>query len=149
MFLSHFATLAAYNRWANVRLYDACAGLSDAARKQDRRAFFGSIHNTLNHILVGDRAWLDRIERIDSGPVTLDAVLFDDFDELRRARTSEDGRIGRVLADLGEARIAEDLVYRNVAGESYCTPLRLVLTHLFNHLICRKPPSVTILHNVL
>ena len=58
MFLSHFATLAAYNRWANTRLYDACAGLSDAARKLDRRGFFGSIHNTLNHILVGDRAWL-------------------------------------------------------------------------------------------
>ena len=133
MFLPHFRTLAAYNRWSNVRLYDACAGLGDAARKQDRGAYFGSIHNTLNHILVGDRAWLGRVEGIDTGPVTLDAVLFDDFDALRQARAAEDDRIDRVLMGLDETRMAGDLSYRNVAGESHRTPLRLVLTHLFNH----------------
>ena len=133
MFLPHFRTLAAYNRWSNVRLYDACTGLSDAARKQDRGAYFGSIHNTLNHILVGDRAWLDRVEGIDTGPVTLDAVLFDNFDALRQARAAEDDRIDRVLMGLDETRMAGDLSYRNVAGESHRTPLRLVLTHLFNH----------------
>ncbi|MCY4002284.1 MAG: DinB family protein [Rhodospirillales bacterium] len=133
MFLSHFATLAAYNRWANARLYDACAGLSDAARKLDRRGFFGSIHNTLNHILVGDRAWLDRVEDIDSGAIALDAVLFDDFAALRDARTVEDERVDRVLARMDEARMAGDLVYRNVAGTRYRTPMRLVFTHLFNH----------------
>lgn len=133
MFLSHFATLAAYNRWANARLYDACAGLSDADRKLDRRGFFGSIHNTLNHILVGDRAWLDRVEDIDSGAVALDAVLFDDFSALRDARTLEDERVDRVLARMDEARMAGDLVYRNVAGTRHRTPMRLVFTHLFNH----------------
>ena len=133
MFLSHFATLAAYNRWANTRLYDACAGLSDAARKLDRRAFFGSIHNTLNHILVGDRAWLDRVEEVDSGAVALDTVLFDDFASLRDARTVEDKRVDRVLARMDEARMAGDLVYRNVAGTQFRTPMRLVFTHLFNH----------------
>ena len=133
MFLSHFATLAAYNRWANTRLYDACAGLSDAARKLDRRGFFGSIHNTLNHILVGDRAWLDRVEEIDSGAVALDTVLFDDFAALRDARTAEDERVDRVLARMDEARMAGNLVYRNVAGTRHRTPMRLVFTHLFNH----------------
>lgn len=133
MFRSHFETLAAYNRWANTRLYDACAGLGDAARKRDRRAFFGSIHNTLNHILVGDRLWLDRVEGIDSDAVTLDHVLFDDFDALRDARTAEDDRLDRVLADMEEERIAGDLDYRNVAGEPFRTPMRLVWTHLFNH----------------
>ncbi|MCE2474112.1 MAG: damage-inducible protein DinB [Alphaproteobacteria bacterium] len=133
MFLPHFRTLATYNRWSNVRLYDACTGLGDAARKQDRGAYFGSIHNTLNHILVGDRAWLDRVEGIDTGPATLDAVLFDNFDALRQARAAEDDRIDRVLMGLDETRMAGDLSYRNVAGESHRTPLRLVLTHLFNH----------------
>ena len=133
MFLSHFETLTAYNRWANTRLYEACAGLGDAARKRDRRAFFGSIHNTLNHILVGDRLWLDRVEGIDSDAVTLDRVLFDDFDALRGARIAEDDRLGGVLANMDEERIAGDLAYRNVAGEPFRTPMRLVLTHLFNH----------------
>ena len=38
MFLSHFKTMAAYNLWANTRLYDACAGLGDGDRKRDRAA---------------------------------------------------------------------------------------------------------------
>ena len=133
MSMSHFATMSAYNRWANARLYDACAGLSDAARKQDRRAFFRSIHNTLNHILLGDRAWLDRIEATGAEMLALDTVLFDDFDALRQARAAEDDRIDRVLARLDGTCLAEDLSYRSLAGESHRTPLCLVLTHLFNH----------------
>jgi uncharacterized damage-inducible protein DinB len=36
-------------------MYAAAGRLSDAARKKDRAAFFGSIHATLNHILWADR----------------------------------------------------------------------------------------------
>jgi uncharacterized damage-inducible protein DinB len=53
-----FEMLAAYNAWANERLYDAAARLPDAGYRADRGAFFGSIHGTLNHILVGDRIWM-------------------------------------------------------------------------------------------
>ena len=133
MFLDHFKTMAAYNRWANTRLYDACAGLRDEDRKRDRFAFFGSIHNTLNHILVGDRAWLARLEVVDDGGIPLDTVLFDDFGELRRAREAEDDRIDRVLSAMDEDRLAGDLAYSNLAGTPFRTPMRLVWTHFFNH----------------
>ncbi len=133
MFLDHFKTMAAYSRWANERLYDACAGVGDAERKRDRAAFFGSIHNTLNHILVGDRAWLGRIEGLPDSGTPLDTVLFDDFDELRRARDAEDDRIDRVLAAMTGDRLAGDLAYSNLAGTPFRTPMRLVWTHVFNH----------------
>ena len=42
-------TMAEYNAWMNAKMYTLCAGLSDTERKADRRAFFGSIHSTLNH----------------------------------------------------------------------------------------------------
>src|SRR6185312_8033645 len=32
----------------------------DAQRKEDVRAFFKSIHGTLNHLLVADRIWMGR-----------------------------------------------------------------------------------------
>lgn len=133
MSLDHFTTMAAYNRWANSRLYDSCASLREANRKKDRHAFFGSIHNTLNHILVGDRAWLGRIEGIDAEALPLDTVLFDDFDELCSARADEDERIERVLAEMDTEWMAGNLVYRNLAGTAFRTPMRLVFTHLFNH----------------
>jgi uncharacterized damage-inducible protein DinB len=40
----HFRTLAAYNRLANLRLYEACSRLGEAQLKAQRPSFFGSIH---------------------------------------------------------------------------------------------------------
>jgi uncharacterized damage-inducible protein DinB len=85
--------LARYNALANRRLYEACARLGGAERKKERPAFFGSIHGTLNHVLVGDRIWLARFGGEGTPSTGLDAVLYEDFDELRRAREHEDERI--------------------------------------------------------
>ena len=53
-------TMARYNVWQNANIYEAAGRLPDAARKENRGAFFGSIHATLNHILWADQTWLSR-----------------------------------------------------------------------------------------
>jgi uncharacterized damage-inducible protein DinB len=53
-------TMASYNRWQNQNLYGAADGLSDAARREQRGAFFGSIHGTLSHLMWGDQMWMSR-----------------------------------------------------------------------------------------
>jgi uncharacterized damage-inducible protein DinB len=58
----YFATLAAYNAWANRQLSEACERLSVTEHMQEQACFFGSLHATLNHILVTDRVWMARIE---------------------------------------------------------------------------------------
>ena len=80
-----FQRMARYNRWANRRLFEACTGLDDTERKRDRQAFFGSIHGTLNHILVADRIWLSRLNGQPHGIKSLDQTLFDDFGALDEA----------------------------------------------------------------
>ena len=57
----NYCFLARYNRWINQRLFDACERLSDEERKQERGAFFGSLHRTLNHLVVADQVWLKRL----------------------------------------------------------------------------------------
>ncbi|HVH44506.1 MAG TPA: DinB family protein, partial [Labilithrix sp.] len=47
--------MARYNRWMNDKVYEVAEKLTDAERKEDRGAFFGSIHRTLNHLLLADR----------------------------------------------------------------------------------------------
>ncbi|HVO17462.1 MAG TPA: DinB family protein [Alphaproteobacteria bacterium] len=129
----HFRTLGRYNRWANRRLYDACALLDDAEYRKRRPAFFGSIHGTLNHLLVGDRVWLGRIERVPSGIERLDQILYDDFAALRDAREAEDARILALVDRLDETALAQDLNYANMAGAPQRTRLDWVLMHFFNH----------------
>jgi uncharacterized damage-inducible protein DinB len=128
-----FQRMARYNRWANRRLFEACAGLDDGERKRDRDAFFKSIHGTLNHILVADRIWLSRLNGQPHGIKSLDQILFDDFDALREAREMEDGRIIDVADSLTEDKLQTMLRYTNMTGEPQETRRDIVYTHIFNH----------------
>ena len=84
-----FEMLAGYNAWANERVYDAAAALSDADYRADHGAFFGSVHGTLNHLLVGDRIWVRRLTGEGPSPTQLDAILYGDFGDFRAARAAE------------------------------------------------------------
>lgn len=128
-----FITLARYNALANRRLYEACAALTDAERRQDRKAFFRSIHGTLNHIMVGDRIWLSRFEGREVPSTSLDAELYADFAELRQAREREDARIEAFVAGLTDAFLAGEIRYVNNEGRALADPVALLLPHFFNH----------------
>ena len=130
---AYFHRLGRYNAWANRRLYEACAGLSAADYAARRPAFFGSIHGTLNHILVGDRIWLARFEGRTTDIQSLDEILYGDFTSLRAAREVEDARIIGFSGALDDESLARTLRYRNMAGEAKETPLVWALAHFFNH----------------
>ena len=128
----YYSTFARYNAWANARLYAACAKLPESEYLKPRASFFGSIHATLNHLMVGDRIWLGRIE---GRPVNLalNQILYGDLTALRVARIAEDERLIRLVDDLEETALDQPLDYRNTKGERFQTQLRIVLAHLFNH----------------
>jgi uncharacterized damage-inducible protein DinB len=129
----HFRDFARYNTWVNRRLYTACAQLSDEDYRKDRRAFFHSIHNTLNHILIGDRIWLARLTKTEHGVKRLDEILYDDFVGLRRAREAEDARLERYVESLDGTQLASILNYKTMAGPVGALPVAVILSHLFNH----------------
>lgn len=131
--IAHFQMMARYNRLANERLYAACGTLSDQERKRNRGAFFGSIHGTLNHIMVGDRIWLGRFAGRVMGSSGLDAILYEDFAELIAARAEEDRRIEAFAAGLDARFLAGSIAYRNNEGRDLCDPAAAVLAHFFNH----------------
>ena len=141
----HFETLARYNRWANRRLYEVAAQLSDAQFRENRGAFFGSLRGTLNHILVADRVWLERIEGTGPKPSSLDEILYDDFAGLRAAREAEDERILRVVTATPAERFESALSYRSMAGTPHELPLAQILTHVFNHQTHHRGQAHTLL----
>src|SRR4051812_408488 len=83
---ARYVMFAAYNAWANARLYEKAATLSDADYRADHGAFFKSVHGTLNHLLVADRVWMQRFEGRGEIPPSLDTILHEDFASLRAAR---------------------------------------------------------------
>ena len=134
MMRAHLCRMARYNRWANGRLYAAVEDLRREAYLEARPAFFGSIHGTLNHILVGDRLWLSRIEERAVPHLKLDARPFADLASLTDARRVEDERMIRLADSCDDAVIDRPIRYRMVTrpGEAE-SPLYLCWLHLFNH----------------
>lgn len=141
-----YRTLARYNQWMNERLYDLCATLSEDERKHDMGAFFGSIHGTLNHILLGDRVWLGRITgpafRVDS----LRQELYADFPTLARERERTDAAIIRMATSLTPGDLEAPLTYRPMSGgPERSQALGLVLLHFFNHQTHHRGQITTLL----
>lgn len=62
--------MARCNRWMNEKLYAVAEELTDEERKRDRGAFSGSIHRTLNHLLLADRVWLGRFTGASCTPTS-------------------------------------------------------------------------------
>jgi uncharacterized damage-inducible protein DinB len=126
--------LARYNRWMNERLYATAAQMTDAERKQDRGAFFGSIHRTLNHILWGDCIWLSRFTGVPYGVAAYGADAVDDFATLARERDDTDTAILDWAGALSLAWLAGDLEYRAAAdGKRRVVAAWVAAAHLFNH----------------
>ena len=134
MLPGHFRTFARYNAWANARVAGAIQALDDAGYRHDGGAFFGSIHRTWNHLLVGDRIWFHRFG-CDVGelPTALDQILYDDRADLLAARARMDGRILDFAEALDADRLAANVPYTNFAGERFDQPLAPLLAHAFNH----------------
>ena len=131
--ITNFQLLANFNTWANTKIFSACKKLDSAEYKKDRRAFFSSIHGTLNHLLVVDRAYIARIEGIDHGLKSLDQILFESLLQLEVARIKEDKRLIDLVNSLSEESIHKEITYKGFeTGETTYT-IDILLITLFNH----------------
>jgi len=132
--LDHYRMFAAYNRWANRLLYQAATALTDAQYRENRGAFFGSLHATLNHLLAADRIWMKRFTGSGDAPFSLDAILFDDLATLSSARATEDERIFAWIDGLTEANLAGLFTYTPITIPVPITQrIAPALAHFFNH----------------
>jgi uncharacterized damage-inducible protein DinB len=132
--LAQFQHLAGYNAWANQRVYDAAAKLTDEQVWRDVGLFFGSVGGTLNHLLVTDRVWMKRFTRTGDHPTKLDAIIHYDLGELRAAREAEDQRIMAYAAGLSAELLDQTFAYRKMTTSDMVTSkLWPDLLHVFNH----------------
>jgi uncharacterized damage-inducible protein DinB len=130
----HFMMFAAYNAWANARIYEAAAELSEEEFNRDMGAFFKSAMGTLNHLLVTDRIWMKRFTGDGDAPATLDAILFPDFGRLRVAREAEDARIVKWVGGLTDKALGGRFTYMTATDmRTISQRLAPALAHLFNH----------------
>lgn len=128
-----FAELAAYNHWANTRIYAVALAMPDEVYRRPTGVFFGSLHGTLNHLLLTDRVWLKRLTGVGEHPNQLNAILYDDRSELARERVKEDRRLIETVAAYNDDKLAGEFTYHTTTGKAQTQRRADSLLHLFNH----------------
>jgi len=128
-----------YNLWANLRLLDACAQLSDAQLDATMKGTFGSVRETLMHLFGAEESYVQALTGRSATPRLRDLTHFPSFDELRRyakwsgeelITVAEQGDLNRIL---------------HLDGGTYDAPVMVVLIQAVNHGIDHRSQIATLL----
>lgn len=127
------------NLWANLRLLDMCAQLSDAQLDATVKGTFGSIRATLVHIFNSEEGYAKALTDDNSFPQFAKLTDLPGFDELRnRAKISGEALI--TIAD----RDDHDRILHLDNG-TYDAPAIIVLIQAVNHGIDHRSQIATLL----
>jgi uncharacterized damage-inducible protein DinB len=155
--IEHIRLLAEYNEWMNAKLYSTAMRLTDTELSINRKAFFGSILGTLNHLVVGDTLWLKRFAthpaqytQLDflkeiSLPTRLDEILFEDIYSLSNHRIMLDQNIRAWAGTISEQDLDHGLAYTTMEGKAAKRKFYTLLINLFNHQTHHRGQTTTLL----
>ena len=122
-----------FNKWTNDKIITFCKKLTENEYKKERKAFFSSIHGTLNHLLVVDRAFTSRIEGRKHDLKNLNQILYENLFQLEGARIKEDNNLIDLVNNLSEESINKEITYQNFDEKKTTCTINMMLITMFNH----------------
>lgn len=129
-------TMARYNAWQNKSLWKAASELSHRAVVKDRKAFFGSILGTANHLLWADLTWMSRFDGGEAPEAALkdSTGLHPTMADWWAERFRVDGRILLWAEGLENLSLTGDLKwFSGMLQTVVVRPYGLCVSHFFNH----------------
>ncbi|WP_201558590.1 DinB family protein [Psychrobacter sp. 72-O-c] len=168
MIKPHFELMANYNAVMNKKICDSIASLSEDALWADKKAFFGSILGTLNHLVVGDLIWLARFgahpsyiynqptsgfKALESladfpSPTTLTQLLYLSAQDYTKNRQILDRIIVQFIGETVESDYSKVLTYTNTKGKVFNRSFSMLLQHFFNHQTHHRGQVTTLLNQI-
>jgi len=133
MSIANFQLLANFNIWTNEKIITSCKKLAEKDYKKDREAFFSSIHGTLNHLLVVDKAFIAHMEGKNHGLKSLDQILYENLFQLEEARIKEDKHLINLVNNLSEESIHKEITYNGFETGKTTHTINMILITMFNH----------------
>jgi uncharacterized damage-inducible protein DinB len=128
--------MALYNRWQNQSLYGAAETLSDAQRRSDEGAFWGSVHKTLAHILWGDQVWMSRLDNQPppKGRLSESMRQWEAWSDLRAARDAMDSVMIEWADRVDTEWLKGEYSWHSIVlDRTLSRPVWMLVTHMFNH----------------
>jgi uncharacterized damage-inducible protein DinB len=147
MELERFRDLFEYNRWANRRTREAIAGVSPAQFTQEVGGSYGSLRNTVAHLVSSEWVWLRRWKGsspaappFQPGELTLEN-LASRWEPIER-ETQE------FVQSLAGENLEDVVNYSNTRGQPFAEPLWQQLQHMVNHSSYHRGQIVTLVRQL-
>ena len=121
-----------YGYWANKKLFDVIAQLTPEQFTRHVGGSYGSIRNTLVHILSAEWGWLSRCGGPERGP-RLDPADYPTAESLNQTWSKVEGYVREFLSKLNDEDLARNAEYMNDAGQKRSMPLGELMQHAANH----------------
>jgi len=142
--------MARYSMWQNEALFGLCDGLSDRERRQDRGLFFGSIHATLDHMLMVDIALKDyALTAVPPDSFDPHRSVAEDYRHLAEGRRGFDAEMIELFDRVPDAWHSETLtVHVARLGRDRIFPRHFLFAQMFNHGTHHRAQVTTAMHSM-
>jgi uncharacterized damage-inducible protein DinB len=118
-----------HNAWANRRLLDVCSGLTEEQLDATAEGTFGSIRDTLVHVVEAEEHYLFRLTEERAHPPIQDGQ-WPGFPELRQRSASNAERFSRLVGEEDPERVVR---WTTRDGDDATMPVALFLVQTIHH----------------
>jgi uncharacterized damage-inducible protein DinB len=125
-------TLYDYDAWANARTLNACAALTQEQLTRNLGNSFGSVRDTLVHIVAAQMIWLDRLHGAPPAGMAKPEA-YPDMAAVRAQWAETESKLSSYVRGLSAADLGNILEFRNAKGVVFRDQIGNILQHLANH----------------
>lgn len=136
-----------YNTWANHRILDASAALSDEQFTRDLRSSFPSVRDTLVHLFLVEWLWLERWHGRSPSTWTPSSE-FPNLHAVRSRWEQIERDLISYIAGLKPDDLSRVIHHKTTKGEPQSAPHWQMLQHLVNHQTYHRGQVTTMLRQL-
>ena len=125
-------TLYKYNQWANAKILNAAANLSQEQFLADAPYPHGGLRGTLTHTLFAEWVWRNRWQG-NSPTFRIRPEEFLTFEALRTRWMEEEKSLMEFVDSLTDEKLNQIIQYKNTKGLPFEQTLWKMMAHVVNH----------------
>ncbi len=121
-----------YGYWANRKLFDVISQLTPEQFTRLVAGSYGSVRNTMVHVLSAEAGWLSRCGGPERGP-RLNPADFPTVDSLTQVWNTVEAQVRQFLAKLQDEDLARNAEFTIGRAEKRSMPVGELMQHAANH----------------
>jgi uncharacterized damage-inducible protein DinB len=136
-----------YNQWADRRLLDACAALSNEQFTRNLGSSFSSVRDTVVHLYGAEYVWNERIQG-RSPAALVSGAGFPDLASIRAKLEEMDAYYIDFVSKMTQQDLDRVIRYKGFTGDEFSNPLWQSLHQLTNHASYHRGQVVTLVRQL-